>query len=303
MTKAVDKPKPRPWWLRGEIVVPGLVVPIALFLIGPLLTQENDPTPVQRQNVDCGSANVIGSMNTGNIVGQANCEIQLALGEAIAGAAQQLNNSATCVEFFIQGPVSIANLQVVNANWTIYRNPEFNDQQVSDYLENERNRLTREVRDCSSTTLDTILIPSVILVPSNSEQGVMFSAPFDGIYSIQIVGGAYSTHSINDPIEYTDRWRTAIAVYVNRGIDWQPRPYGDTDTLNITYLEPRNADYTLGSLGNRSQSAAMNVGISSQSEEVDMRVGDYLVFVAIDDQGWYATNQGEVEVRLSLKPD
>ncbi|MEM4203972.1 MAG: hypothetical protein QXS54_07885 [Candidatus Methanomethylicaceae archaeon] len=138
-------------------------------------------------------------------------------------------------------------------------------------------------------------------IPGNLEEGVRFIANKNGRYIFTYIGGAYSPWSDAQPTQA--RWRTSIAVYRNRPIEWAQRPYNPEDDKSIIYKEPSNPDGFIGQYDVTTQSEAISVAKSASSLQFDLQAGEYLIFIALDDQGWYnnpAPNIGEVIFEISF---
>ena len=134
-----------------------------------------------------------------------------------------------------------------------------------------------------------------IRVPGSAEEGVKFVAEEDGEYVFTYVEGAYSPWPGADPEQ--PRWRTRINVYRNRSILWRQRPYNPEDDRSIVYREPSEPDAYIGNYEVTTWEGAVGAARSSGVLRFELRRGDFLIFVAVDDQGWYndpAPNVGEV---------
>ena len=140
-----------------------------------------------------------------------------------------------------------------------------------------------------------------IRVPGSAEEGIKFVADQDGRYVFMYTSGAYSPWPGAEPTQ--PRWRTRINVYKNRPILWGQRPYNPEDDRSIVYKEPRNPDAYIGNYDVATQDEAIRVAQSSGTLQFDLHAGDYLIFVASDDQGWYnnpGPNIGEVVFEVTV---
>lgn len=132
-------------------------------------------------------------------------------------------------------------------------------------------------------------------IPGSREEGVRFTASRKGRYIFTYAGGAYSPWPEAQPAQA--RWRTGISVYKNRPIEWIQRPHGPEDDKSFIYKEPSNPDGFIGNYDVTTQSKAISIAQAASNLQFDLRAGEYLIFVAMDDQGWYnnpAPNVGEV---------
>jgi hypothetical protein len=140
-----------------------------------------------------------------------------------------------------------------------------------------------------------------IAVTANSSEGITWIAKQRGQYTFRYVGGAYSPESSAQPAD--KQWRTRIQVYKNRQIEWGPRQLNPQDDPNFPYREPVSPDAVfMGNYFVVTQAEATSAGKSASPLSFDLQMNDYLIFVAMDDKGFYGDNQGAVTFEVFLVP-
>jgi len=140
-----------------------------------------------------------------------------------------------------------------------------------------------------------------VAIPSNSSEGITFVAKQQGQYTFTYAGGAYSPEPAAQPAD--KQWRTRIQVYKNRQIEWGPRQLNPQDDPNFPYREPVLPDAVfMGNYFVATQAEATGAGKSASPLSFDLHVDDYLIFVAMDDKGFYGNNQGAVTFEVFLVP-
>jgi len=138
----------------------------------------------------------------------------------------------------------------------------------------------------------------------NSEEGSRFVASQKGQYTFKYTSGSYSTWPTAQSTEI--KWRTRINIYKNRPISWEQRPYNPEDDKTLIYKEPRSADSIFGNYNVATQSDSIQFAQTQSQFTFNLNSGDYLIFVAIDDQNWYnnpAPNIGDITFEISFSPD
>lgn len=143
-----------------------------------------------------------------------------------------------------------------------------------------------------------------ITLQGASEEGFKFVAPQDGQYIFKYSSGVYSPFPNADPGR--PQWRTGVSVYLNRPIVWVQRQRNPEDSSSITYREPgQSDDYFSTYVKGVTRAEATALAQAAPSLQFGLRKGEYLIFVATDDQGWYvnpAPNVGEVIFDVQLLP-
>ena len=140
-----------------------------------------------------------------------------------------------------------------------------------------------------------------IAVIANSSEGITWVAKQRGQYTFRYVGGAYSPEPAAQPTD--KQWRTKIQVYKNRQIEWGPRQLNPQDDPDFPYREPVSSDAVfMGNYFVVTQAEATSAGELASPLSFDLQPNDYLIFVAIDDKGFYSDNQGAVIFEVFLVP-
>lgn len=133
-------------------------------------------------------------------------------------------------------------------------------------------------------------------VPGYEELGVRWTAPADGRYIITIVGGAYSPVPTADYEPGPTGWFSTLYIYMDRDVEWDVRPESGL-------VGPVDPDKIIGSGDMRDTQADAERDAKGMQQVIDMIRGGYLVFVAIDERGFYDTpgiNRGEVTISVEL---
>jgi hypothetical protein len=146
------------------------------------------------------------------------------------------------------------------------------------------------------TTLPTIV--ATIDVPANQENGVTYHCEKSGQYTIIVEGGSYSTW--RDGLGPNGgQWRTKLYVYANRSVVWgktsfgfmEPSSTGDNQTTSVGKLE----------LPNGTRATAETAG-KGQMTTINCNSGQYLRFVAVDQQATYGDNIGKMQLSIGYTP-
>jgi hypothetical protein len=235
------------------------------------------------------------------IGGQASCDFELLPGEVLAGGAAslvELDSPTNCLVFAFGGPAQFAEIRLTDAFMALHSGV-MDDSVRAGLLDSATNDLRSAVPECDRSGITYIVLPQIISIPGSYEQGVRYTVPLAGEYEINIVGGTYSSYPIGHP---NSLWRTRINIYVNRPIEWAQRQRThEIDDPSLLYLEPSNPDSFIGAEEILSREAADLAGTTSPPASLNLQRGDFLIFVPIDDQGWYDNpqpNPGEVTLRI-----
>lgn len=128
-----------------------------------------------------------------------------------------------------------------------------------------------------------------VTVPSNSETGVRIDVTASGWYQLKYVKGAFSPWPEGDPD--SRGWATHIQAFVNREIEWGITSFG--------LPGPVNFDAYIGAEGYYSTvDGAVNATSGKIANLRQLKAGDYVNLVVVDERGQYDNNRGNVEVAL-----
>lgn len=115
---------------------------------------------------------------------------------------------------------------------------------------------------------------------ARAQEGTRYTATESGRYSFLISGGAYSTTASG-----STGWATQMWVYKNRAVQWYEVE------ANPPAVSP---DGRVGDLGGQSSAEEAEAAGAGSSLAFDLAAGDYLLFVAPDNRGWYGDNPGGI---------
>lgn len=122
-------------------------------------------------------------------------------------------------------------------------------------------------------------------VPSTSENGVSFKAPYNSTYNFNITGGAFSPWG-------TDPWVSIVNIYKNREVTYEPDPN------NKPQYKPTQPDYAIGIWSPSSYSEAESAAQGSNIN-IYLKKDEYVILLCPDHRGWYAGNSGGMSLSIS----
>lgn len=278
-----------------------LALPQTQDLISSFLTGTRSP----ETRIKCSGASIGHTDYRWELQGNAICDISLESGEVLIGTATTFGvfqDPDPCTVFAFEGPAEFADLRLSDATLTLHTAID-DAAVVGALLEGSMQDLEGRVVSCSHRQrgITQFRLPYTFSVPGSQEEGIAYTAVLPGRYNIGVVDGAYSSYPEGSGYGV---WRTRINVYVNRLVEWgeRKREHQD-DNTTLVYLEPVNPDGIIGSAEISTQERANIAGVSWPPLTFDLEAREYLVFVPIDDKGWYKNpepNRGQVILQISL---
>jgi|GEM_PF-6091291 len=137
----------------------------------------------------------------------------------------------------------------------------------------------------------------IIVLFGSAENGVKYVVPVTGSYNIKVVDGAYSTQD-SDAGTNNGEWRTVVQIYRNGSIQ-----RGQREGLPVRTFEPISSDATVGRWDSTdwpTEQEAREKGAQSSATQIYSEAQDVLIFVPVDNFGFYADNRGCVILEISL---
>ncbi len=143
----------------------------------------------------------------------------------------------------------------------------------------------------SATAMPPETIQGELSVPCNSKAGARLDVSISGRYMISYAGGSYSPESWTGPSDL--HWRSRINIYRNKAVQFGARAFQQGDSSGITYYEPTSPDVIFpGNYVKMTQSQSEDSARAAPAVTFDLNKGDFLTFVCMDDQPYFADNQG-----------
>lgn len=143
----------------------------------------------------------------------------------------------------------------------------------------------------SATAKPPETIHGELSVTCNSKAGTRLDAPIFGRYMISYAGGSYSPESWTGASDL--HWRSRINIYRNRVVQFGERAFQQGDISGITYYEPTSPDAVFnGNYTKMTQSQSEDSARAAPAVTIDLNKSDFLTFVCMDDQPYFANNQG-----------
>lgn len=146
-----------------------------------------------------------------------------------------------------------------------------------------------EPSDNIRITTTPIFVETMVL-PGNTNEGTKFTATQPGFYVFNYVSGSYSVLPVDEIPPGMDTWRTTFYVFLNRPAEWQ--------TNTLTYYP----EYVFGRIHYTSSDAEAEKAAQGQTLTVNLKKGDYLLFVPHDQKPEYSDNPGEVLINVLFVP-
>ena len=296
---------------RGPtITLLGLVIAVAALALGIVnrfaSLEPIGPSPLVRtrapaSRIRCQGESVTESSGRWEIQGQATCGFELLADELVVGAAMSIDTpdiSPRCLIFAFGGPSEIHGITLSEAVMTLHGGPADNALQRG-LIDSAIGELRNTKPECDDKGIGLIELPKTVEVPGSSEDGVRYDAPFTGEYTIRSVSGAYSSYPVGHP---DSLWRTKVNIYLNGPIKWDERLRTHrNDAPDLVYEEPRDPDYSIGNEEIPIKVVAEQAGTTSPPVLLHLEMGDRLIFMPIDDKGWYnnpGPNPGGVVLQI-----
>lgn|GEM_PF-4258875 len=265
--------------------------------------------PVEETSkIKCIGENFIANDENKELKGLAICELNLQPNEIIAGTAELFSDEKSdgshlvCAVFVIQGPIKIRGLKLMNANWSFYENLSSED--VSKITQAKETEIQRKEGICFQKRVDYFTTSTLVKVSGHQEEGTRFDIILTGNYLITLKQGAYSPFPFEGMSD--KEWRTLTYIYKNQQVSWKERVKAiPPDDPNVNYFEPSKTEI-IGSIGEWEVTTfeeAESLGKIQSPLTLDLKSGDFLIFVAIDDLGWYfnpSANRGELYIEIKL---
>jgi hypothetical protein len=134
----------------------------------------------------------------------------------------------------------------------------------------------------------------ILIIPAFEYEGIPYQVKNDGLYSFEIVEGAYSPYAFE--IDGDNKWRTLTKIYINKNIRWDYDEYG----FNI----PSDEDYQIGFFESSSLSTKELAEDYGKGDSVlsFLKEGDIITFVTVDEKESYAfdgENRGNIVIGIS----
>ena len=171
-----------------------------------------------------------------------------------------------------------------------------NDSSADDYSTDDSH--TNDSYTDDSPTDDSSVESEMIIelsIDSCDAEGVNFTAPETGEYTLTFTGGA-SSHLPETDVNWPKYggWWTRIIIYINKPIEW-----GEGDNTEIYGLVPVNYDHLLGSDDKYPTYEEAETAGQGLNLTIDLNKNDYIIVLEHDHSDYYFDNSGILKIEIN----
>lgn len=128
-----------------------------------------------------------------------------------------------------------------------------------------------------------------LTIPGYDGDGVPYVIRYTGKYTFRYVGGAYAVHKLDNPGAKT--WRSEIRVFLNQEVPWKN---GEIErNKRLFYLGHQHPGY-------ETEEEVKKDPDKKRHHVEYLNEGDKLYFIAVDDEGAYDQNRGQVTIEIQF---